>query len=74
MRTLPFGYRTKGGHTVPDSAEQKTLAVIRRLRSSGQSLQDIERALTEQGHKPRVADWWDTGILRRILAADRGKH
>jgi DNA-binding transcriptional MerR regulator len=72
VRTLPFGYRAKGDGTVTDPAEQKALAVIRRLRSKGQSLRDIEQALIDQGHKPRAAKEWNPGILRRILAADRG--
>jgi hypothetical protein len=72
MRSLPFGYRAKGNHVVTDSAEQKALTVIRRLRSKGQSLRDIGQALTDQGHKPRLADGWNTGTLRQILAADRG--
>ncbi len=74
MRTLPFGYRTKGKHVVTDTAEQKALAVIRHLRSKGQSLRDIGQALTDQGHKPRLAEGWDTGTLRQILAADRGRR
>jgi hypothetical protein len=72
MRPLPFGYRAKGDHVVTDTAEQKALAVMRRLRSKGQSLRDIGQALTDLGHKPRLADGWDTGTLRQILAADRG--
>lgn len=74
MRNLPFGYRVKGGRAVPDPAEQKALAVIRRLRLKGQSLRDIGQALTDQGHKPRLADRWDSGTLRHILAADRGRR
>ena len=34
---------------------------------------DIERALTEQGHKPRVAKRWDPQTIRQILASDRGR-
>ena len=74
MRILPFGYRAKWGRAVPDPAEQRALAVIHRLRSNGQSLRDIGQALTEQGHKPRLGDRWDSGTLRQILAADPSRH
>jgi hypothetical protein len=74
MRILPFGYRAKGGRAVPDPAEQRALAVMRGLRSKGQSLRDIGQALTDQGHKPRLGDRWDSGTLRQIIAADLSKH
>jgi hypothetical protein len=73
MRSLHFGYRRKGDLTVRDPAEQRALALIRRLRSKGQSLRDIEEALTAQGHKPRVTNHWDPQTIRQILAADRGR-
>jgi hypothetical protein len=72
MRSLPFGYRRRGDRTVPDPAEQKALALIRRLRSKGQSLRDIEQELTDKHHKSR-AGRWDPHVLRQILAADRGR-
>jgi hypothetical protein len=74
MRTLPFGYRAKGGKTVADPAEQKALALIRRLRAKGQNLRDIEQALIDEGHKPRGGEQWDPHTIRRILAADRERR
>jgi DNA-binding transcriptional MerR regulator len=57
---------------VSDPTEQKALAVIRSLRSKGQTLEDIAQALTDQGYKPREAETWNARTLRQILARENG--
>lgn len=72
MRSLPFGYQVKGDRVVQHPKEQEALTLMRKLRAKGQSLDDIAKALTEKGYKPRQADRWQTRALRQILADDRG--
>ncbi len=58
----------EGRELVPEPAEQAALALIRQLRTAGQSVRSIAATLTAEGHQPKRGGQWHPETVRHILA------
>jgi len=65
----PFGYDRKGNALVPNVAQQRAVALVRRMAKDGASLRQIASTLTRRGiAPPRGRQWYASGV-RSILNA-----
>lgn len=65
--TPAFGVRAEDGALVPDEEEQRAVALIVELRSSGASLRDICTALEAQNLRPKRSHSWHPQTVARVL-------
>lgn len=65
----PYGFRWEDGELVRDEAEQKTVAVIKELRSRGLTLRAIKGEIEERGllNRSGVARW-SLAVLSKVAA------
>lgn len=65
----PYGFRWEAGELVSDEAEQKTVAVIKELRSRGLTLRAIKGEIEERGllNRSGVA-CWSLAVLSKVAA------
>lgn len=71
---VPFGYRVKGGRLYADEGEQEAIAMILDLRTKGETLRAICRALESAGipRKGGTESWSPVAVLRIIRRHERG--
>ena len=62
-----FGFRVENGELRATGGEQAVLARITELQQQGESLRQIVRILTAEGHQPKRAQQWHPETIRRIL-------
>jgi site-specific DNA recombinase len=69
--SVPYGFTlaNDGERLLPEPAEQATVALVRTLRSSGQSFRVIASRLNAEGHKPRGKAWYPTTVKNIAEAA-----
>ena len=68
----PFGYQSdRRGNLVPDADMQRTLARIRELHASGQSLREIITVLDDENLRPRSGGKWFPASVARIIARSK---
>jgi DNA invertase Pin-like site-specific DNA recombinase len=65
----PYGFRWEDGELVKDETEQKTVAVIKELRSRGLTLRAIKGEIEERGllNRSGVARW-SLAVLSKVAA------
>ena len=65
---VPYGWRVGAGNVlVEDEAEQRAVALARRLRAEGASLRAVGAGLEEAGFRPRMGKRWHVAVLARIV-------
>jgi site-specific DNA recombinase len=65
---VPYGSRLEDGRLVPDAAEQKAIALIRRLHAAGNSLRQIARELEAGGHRTKTGrTHWHPQSVKQII-------
>lgn len=65
---IPYGYRLEDGRLMPDPAEQKALALIRRLHKSGHSLRSIAKELEKRGYRTKTGrTHWHPQSVKQII-------
>ena len=65
---VPYGFQAVDGRLIPDPAEQKALALIRRLHKSGHSLRSIATALEKRGYKTKTGrTHWHPQSVKQII-------
>lgn len=65
---IPYGYRLEDGRLMPDPAEQKALALIRRLHKSGHSLRSIAKKLEKRGYRTKTGrTHWHPQSVKQII-------
>jgi DNA invertase Pin-like site-specific DNA recombinase len=69
-----YGYRLEGGAIVPDVAEQRGVALIRRLRRKGASWREICSELEAAGIRPRKAARWYPTTAKRVFEYGNRPH
>jgi site-specific DNA recombinase len=50
---VPFGFKLRAGLLVPDTVEQRAIALINQLRANGHSLRAIARHLEAEGYRTK---------------------
>ncbi len=63
----PFGYDRKGSALVPNAAQQRALAMVRRMAKDGASLRQIASTLTKRGIAPPRGHQWYASSVRSML-------
>lgn len=65
---LPYGYRlaADGRALEPNADEQKTIALVRSLRTEGASIRTIADRLNADGVSARGARWYPTSVARLL--------
>lgn len=63
----PYGYCRDGQRLLPDEAEQRVLARIRRLRGRGFSYDRIARSLNGSGVRAKRGGMWSSMSVRSVL-------
>lgn len=73
---VPFGYRVKGGRLYADEGEQEAIAMILDLRTKGETLRAICRALESAGipRKRGSLSWHPEAVHQIIRRHERGAH
>jgi Site-specific recombinases, DNA invertase Pin homologs len=64
---IPFGFDLRCERLVPNAAEQKSLALIRRLRVEGRSLRAIAAELDRRGISAKRGGSWSAKVLADVL-------
>jgi len=64
----PFGFNREGDRLVVNAEEQETLARIRSLRASGESLRGIAGTLNAAGCSPKRGGIWYASTIQKVLA------
>jgi site-specific DNA recombinase len=64
----PYGFQREGDNLIPDAAEQKALARMRRLRAKGQSYRAIAASLNRSGTPAKNHGVWFASSVRSTLA------
>jgi DNA invertase Pin-like site-specific DNA recombinase len=69
---VPYGYRMEAGRLVPDTGEQKAVALIRELRDAGNSLRQIARELEQRGYRTKTGRrHWHPKTVAAIIDRER---
>ncbi len=70
--SLPYGFQRSGDYLIPDAAEQRVLARIRRMRSNGLSYDKIARSLNRSGvPAKRSGPWYAMSVRSVALTSPR---
>jgi DNA invertase Pin-like site-specific DNA recombinase len=65
---VPYGYLLDEGRLLPHAAEQKALALIRRLHAAGHTLRHIARELEKQGYQTKTGrTQWHPQSVKQII-------
>lgn len=64
---VPYGYDREGDNLQPNKEEQKAIALIKKWRKKGWTLQKIATELTKRGIKTKRGGKWYAGTVRYIL-------
>jgi len=64
---VPYGYDREGDNLQPNKEEQKAIALIKKWRKKGWTLQKIAAELTKRGIKTKRGGKWYAGTVRYIL-------
>jgi DNA invertase Pin-like site-specific DNA recombinase len=64
---IPFGFNREGNRLIPDNAEQRVLARIRRLRGRGFSYDRIARSLNGSGVRAKRGGRWSSMSVRSVF-------
>lgn len=70
--TVPYGYRVAadGSRLIKDAAEQKIVALVKRLRAQGLSLRAIAAELGRRGHQPKRGASWHASTIKKIAESE----
>lgn len=63
----PFGYDRKGDTLIPNPAQQRALAMVKRMAAEGATLQQIANELTAKGIAPARGRHWYTSSIYSML-------
>ena len=66
---VPFGYQREGDRLVPESGEQKALALAREMRAAGATLHAIANRLARSGVRPPRGRFWYPSSVAAVLTS-----
>lgn len=65
--SAPYGYVWIKGELIEDQREQRVIQIILEHWQAGKKFSAIAEVLNRQKIRPRVAEKWDGGTIRKIL-------
>ena len=65
--SAPYGYVWIKGELIEDQREQRVIQIILEHWQAGKMFSDIAALLNRQKIRPRMAEKWDGGTIRKVL-------
>jgi site-specific DNA recombinase len=72
--TVPYGLERQGDDVVPQEAEQKVIAQVRKMYSGGMKVSAIQRELTQKKITTRTGKPWQAVQIQRLLDDYQGVY